>query len=346
MPDKNWKPWNDINHCSAKHHPDITEKARYDSKPSKSAGWGCNMSASGLSNVLYVNNPAGMKEDPHSRHDRLQMIASWSDIKTQELTRRPTDARFCNTLFIPLPNELSVEEDVNIGAEICGKLFGQEYPYSFSIHLKESERKEATPTGKAAAYSVTNNHIHIMFSERNLTTGKKGSGGGKHGKECRPFKQKDGLRKMINAALGESLTRRGYKIGANTGEDKKVRIPRGEYQLNQKQNEAEIAVSEAEKAVEEKRAERDALSRDLEAMEREFEAQEKAPRQRPVGPQIQRHGIDLNAMEKGMNDLKDKVTKDRDQQKDQSRQRSQSPREQELDRTDRTERNDRDGMDI
>lgn len=301
MSDKTWKPWNDVNYCSAKHHADITEKARYDTKFSKSAGWGCNMPSRGLDNVVYVNNPAGTREDPAMRADRLQLIASWGLIKEQELTRRPTDARFCSTLFIPVPNELSISDDVNIGAEICTKLFGQEYAYSFSIHRKESERKEAIPTGKAAAYSVTNNHIHVMFSERSMVTGKKGSGDG------RPFKKPDALRRLINDALAESLVKRGYKIGSNGGQDKKVRVSPGEYQANRMQEEAEIAVDLAEKAVEEKRAEIAVLAQDLEVTQKEFEAQGKATGKYHASPEAAARIAEVAAKVSTTQDLTEKL---------------------------------------
>lgn len=86
---------------------------------------------------------------------------------------------------------------------------------------------------------------------------------------------------------------------------------------------------------------------DLELEKTRQVGKDKAPagpsHRRPVAPQIQRPGIDLNAMEKGMSNLREKVAKDRDQQKDQSRSRSQSPREQQ--ELDRTEYNSRDGID-
>ncbi len=42
----------------------------------------------------------------------------------------------------------------------------------------------------------------------------------------RKFKQRDALRKLINSALSDALTKRGWKIGTNTGTEKKVRVSR------------------------------------------------------------------------------------------------------------------------
>jgi len=339
MSNKSWKPWCCIDHCSATHHADVVEKARYDTKPSKSAGWGANMPSAGLDNVVCVNTPTpGTSEDPVTRADRLKLIEAWGSIKEQELSRRP-DSRFCNTLVIPVPNELSLEVDVQIGAEVCTKLFGQEYAYSFSIHQKgDGDTTGTTTSTAAAARIVANNHIHVMFSERNLVTGLKGSGGGrrdgKHGEDRRPFKEPSRLRAMVNDALADSLRKRGYRIGANTGADKKVRLPRGEYEANRYQEQAEIAVAEAEKRVQEKRVEVEMLRRDL--REAELEKSRQLPGFRKVR-------ANLDKAERSLKNTEIQVQLDRIQQRSQNRiKEAEKYRTDKDDRSSRTRETDRD----
>lgn len=337
---KTWKPWCDIDYSSSAHNPDVRGKAYYDSKPSKSIGGGANMPSLGCDDAMWLNDPA----DPSpslseitvdaeeiasglTRDDRLGIVREWVGVKERELARR-RDARFMTTCFIPIPNELSQRDAVRVGNEMCQALFGGDHLYSFSVHAKESAMKKISGNA-VAVHSRQNNHIHIIFSERRLSDGKKGTG------SARKFKVKDALRKMINSALSDALVRRGYKITANTGADKKTRLSRAQQRAREREEQQALAVQQAELEAKEKRDEIGTLDNEIELLEREVAAMEKAPsRQRPVAPQVPRQGIDFDRLDQGMNNLKDQVQADRTKQKE-SRSRTHETPQHEHDRPDR-----------
>jgi|GEM_PF-6759222 len=345
MPEKVWKPWNDIDYSSAAHNPDVRAKAYYDSKPSKSIGGGCNMPDLGCDDAMWLNDPhrpspalnditvvdeiaSGITKD-----DRLNIVHEWIGVKERELARR-RDARFMTTAFIPIPNELSAKDAVRVGHEMCLALFGGDHLYSFSVHAKETTIKKIAGNA-VATHSRQNNHIHIIFSERRLSDGRKGTGA------SRKFKQRDALRKLINAALADSLIRRGYKITANAGADKKTRISRAQQRAQEREEQQALAVAQVELEAKEKRDEIGAMDKEIEALEKEVAAMEKTPsRQRPVAPQVPRQGIDFDRLDQGMNNLKDQVQADRQKQKE-SRQRTHETPQPEHNRPD-----SHDGLDI
>jgi len=344
MPEKVWKPWNDIDYSSAAHNPDVRAKAYYDSKPSKSIGGGCNMPDLGCDDAMWLNDPhrpspalnditvvdeiaSGITKD-----DRLNIVHEWIGVKERELARR-RDARFMTTAFIPIPNELSAKDAVRVGHEMCQALFGGDHLYSFSVHAKETTIKKIAGNA-VATHSRQNNHIHIIFSERRLSDGRKGTGA------SRKFKQRDALRKLINSALSDALIRRGYKIGTNTGAEKKTRISRAQQRAREREEQQALVVEQAELDVAEKRDEIAGLDKEIEELEREIRAQEKAPsRQRPRAPQTPRQGIDFDRLTQGMSDLKDQVSKDRQKQKESRRERTEAPQHEH-------DRPERDGIDI
>jgi len=287
---KVWKPWNDIDYSSSKHNPDVKQKAYYDSKPSKTIGGGANMPELGMDDAMWLNDPShpsptltditvvdeiasGLTKD-----DRLSMVREWTQVKQAELAKRK-DARFMTTAFIPIPNELSASDAVRVGHEICRSLFEGDYLYSFGVHAKETKLKRIA--GNAVAmHSRQNNHIHIIFSERRLSDGKKGSG------SARKFKQKDALRKLINSALADALVRRGYKITANAGTDKKTRVSRAQQRAREREEQQALAVTQAELEVAEKRDEIGTLDKEIAAMEKELvDAQRKVPGKYHVSPE-------------------------------------------------------------
>ncbi|NLT23077.1 MAG: MobA/MobL family protein [Syntrophorhabdus sp.] len=319
MPDKTWKPWNDIDYSSSKHNPDVRGKAYYDSKPSKSIGGGANMPELGMDDAMYLNDPA----DPSpslsevtvideiasgiTKEDRLAIVREWVQVKERELARR-RDARFTTTCFVPIPNELSQRDAVRVGHEICRALFDGDHLYSFSVHAKESVVKKLTGN-TVATYSRQNNHIHILFSERRLSDGKKGTGA------SRKFKQRDALRKLINSALADSLTKRGYKITANTGAEKKTRVSRAQQRAREREQQQALAVSQVELEVAEKRNEIGAMDKEIAELEREVTSLEKG---RQV-PSFSKVHANLDKAERGMKDLEIQQQLDRINQRSQAR---------------------------
>lgn len=341
---KTWKPWNNVDYSSASHHPEVKQKAHYDSTPSKSIGGGCSMPSLEMEDAMWVSDPTNPSPAPTdiaiatdgiadgiSREDRLAIVREWVAVKERELSRRK-DARFLTTCFVPIPNELSTRDAVQLGHEMCQALFGGDHLYSFNIHAKETTIKKIAG-GAVATYSRQNNHIHIIFSERRLSDGKKGTG------TARKFKQHDALRKMINSALADSLIRRGYKITANVGADKRKRIHRVKYRIQEREEQQALAVEEAKLEAKQKRDEIASMDKEIEVAEREVATLEKARSKRPHAPQIHRPGIDFDHLNQGMDNLRDKVKSDHSKQKEARRERTQAPQP-ELDR------NDRDGMDI
>lgn len=349
MPEKTWIPWNNVDYSSASHNPAVKQKAYYDSTPSKSIGGGANMPNLGCDDAMWLNDPASPSPNITevtvvdeiasglTKEDRLAIVREWVSVKERELARR-RDARFFTTCFIPVPNELSARDAVRVGHEICQVLFSGDHLYSFSVHAKETTIKKIAGNA-VAVHSRQNNHIHIIFSERRLSDGKKGTGA------SRKFKQRDALRKMINSALSDALIRRGYKITANAGDQKKKRISRAQQRAREREEQQALAVQQAALEVKQKWDEITAMDKEIAVMEREVTAMEKgqAPtpsKQRSRSPQPPRQqNIDFDRLAQGMNSLKDTVSKDRAKQKEASRQRTQAPQHDH----DRTER---DGIDI
>lgn len=277
---KTWIPWNDIDYSSSKHNVNVKQKAYYDSTPSKSIGGGGNIPELGMDDVMWISDPANpsptltditMVDDIASgltKEDRLAIVHEWVQVKERELARRK-DARFVTTAFIPIPNELSARDAVKVGHEICRSLFEGDHLYSFSVHSKETTVKKKIAGGAVATYSRQNNHIHIIFTERRLSDGRKGTGA------ARKFKGHDALRKMINAALAESLIKRGYKITANAGDQKKKRISRAQQRAREREEQQALAVQQIELEAKEKRDEIAGLDKEIAVMEREVTAMEK-----------------------------------------------------------------------
>ncbi len=144
---------------------------------------------------------------------------------------------------------------------------------------------------------------------------------------------------MINAALADALKKRGYKIGTNTGNEKKTRISRAQQRAKEREEQQALAVQQAELEVKEKRDELGTLDKEIAELEQEVAAMEKAPSpRRPVAPQVPRQGIDFDRLTQGMNNLKEQVKMDRMKQKE-PRQRSQAPQPEH-------DRPERDGIDI
>lgn len=274
MSSKTWRPWCDIDYSSASHNSDVKQKAYYDSKPSKSIGGGGNMPDLGMDEVMYLNDPANPSPSlievtvvdeiasGITKEDRLAMVREWVGVKQRELAKR-RDARFMTTAFIPIPNELSQREAVQVGHEMCLALFSGDHLYSFSVHGKESNVRRIKD-GRVIEYARLNNHIHIIFSERRLSDGKKGTGA------ARKFKGRDALRKLINSVLSDALIRRGYKIGTNTGADRKTRISRAQHRAREREEQQALLVEQAEFETKEKRAEIERLEREIEQLETEL----------------------------------------------------------------------------
>ncbi len=319
MPEKAWKPWCDIDYSSSAHNPDVRGKAYYDSKPSKSIGGGANMPSLGCDDAMWLNDPA----DPSpslseitvdaeeiasglTRDDRLGIVREWVGVKERELARR-RDARFMTTCFIPIPNELSASDAVQVGHEICLSLFQGDHLYSFAVHGKETKLKKIAGSS-VATYSRQNNHIHIIFSERRLSDGKKGTGA------ARKFKQKDALRKLINSALADALIRRGYKIGTNTGADKKTRLSRAQQRAREREEQQALAVRQAELEAKEKRDEIGAIDKEIAELEREVAAMEKGRI-----PSFGKVHANLDKAERSMKDLDIQQQLDRINQRNQTR---------------------------
>ncbi|OPY01456.1 MAG: hypothetical protein A4E60_01693 [Syntrophorhabdus sp. PtaB.Bin047] len=318
--EKTWKPWCDIDYSSSAHNADVRAKSYYDSKPSKSIGGGANMPELGMDDAMWINDPhhpspslTDITIGPDdiasglTREDRLNIVHEWIGVKEAELARR-RDARFLTTCFIPIPNELSQRDAIRVGNEMCQALFGGDHLYSFSVHAKETTIKKIAGNA-VAVHSRQNNHIHIIFSERRLSDGKKGTGA------SRKFKQRDALRKMINSALSDALIRRGYKIGTNTGADKKTRVSRAQQRAMEREEQQALAVQQVELEVAEKRDEIGTLDQEIAGLEREIAAMEKG-RQLPNARKIH---ANLDKAERGMKDLEIQQQLDRINARSQAR---------------------------
>lgn len=256
MSNKNtWSSWCDIDYSSAAHHGDIKQKAAYDTRLSKSIGGGCHMPAveiEGMADRLYLVDPVDKNPARENieidgegittnvmREERLAIVSQWVRTKNNELAIRK-DARFATSLFIPIPNQLDARDAVRFGDQLCRSLFA-DHQYSFSVHSKETIVKKQITGGKVGEFARKNNHIHIMFSERSLATGKKGTGA------SRPFKGKDKLRRMVVAKSDEILSKKfGVTIRKPNGYEKKIRISRGQYFAQQQEEKLRFAVLEAE----------------------------------------------------------------------------------------------------
>lgn len=286
-----WSSWCDIDFSSAAHHPDIKQKAAYDTAPGKSIGGGCHMPAittlEGMDDRLYLIDPANKNPPPRRdieidrdgitnnimRDERLAIVRQWVRTKENELTIRK-DARFARTIFIPIPNELSARDAVRFGDMLCRSLFA-DHQYSFSVHAKETILKKHVPGGRVAEFARKNNHVHIMFSERSLTTGKKGTG------DARPFKGRVQLHRLVVTKSDEILAKKfGITIRKpNAGDEKKVRVPRAQYYAQLEEDKLLLAAIEAEEVRVKAEAEVEQREHDFEHELHELTVLERGTRQ-------------------------------------------------------------------